>query len=341
MGKTTLKELSKLLGISASSVSKALNDSHEISAATKKRVKALANKLQYQPNILAKGLKTGKSNTIGCIIPYLGNPFQSQILEGVHQAAYANNYKLVFMQSRENTKLEDESLMALQQQNIDGVIISPSADSNLELIRRMNESLPIVLIDRIDFDLNTHKIGVNGEKGAYEATQHLIDIGRRRIIVLNGQNIGVTQKRLSGYKKALIANYIDYNEQYIINVDYGQSRQDLVRNLKTTLKSVLDNIEMPIGLFGAADTLTVSALGILSELGIRVPKEIAVIGFANTEAADSLNPSLSTVVQPAIEMGYKSVEKLIELIESKDRHHITPDVIKFDPFLTLRNSTKV
>lgn len=341
MGKITLKELSKLLGISVSSVSKALNDSHEISAETKKKVKALAEKHQYQPNILAKSLKTGKSNTIGIIIPYLANPFQSQILEGAHQAAYANNYKLVFMQSRENAKLEEESLFALQHQNIDGIIISPCANSNLDFIAKINQSFPIVLIDRIEFDLHTHKIGVDSERGAYEATQHLIDMGREQIIVLNGQNIGVAEKRLSGYKKALMANYIDYNEKLIIHVDYGQSRQDLIKNLKATLITTLSNLEKPIGLFGTTDTLTISVLGILSELNIRVPEDIAVIGFANTEAADSMNPSLSAVVQPAIEMGYKGVEKLIELIESKNRENITPEIIKLNPSLVLRNSTKV
>lgn len=341
MGNVTLKELASLLGISVSSVSKALNDSHEISEETKKKVRALAKKYHYQPNILAKSLKTGRSNTIGIIIPYLANPFQSQILEGAHQAAYANNYKLVFMQSRENAQLEGESLQALKHQNIDGIIISPSANSDLDVIEKINQSLPIVLIDRIDFQLNTHKIGVDSEKGAYEATQHLIDIGRPQIIVLNGQNIGVAQKRLSGYKKALIANYIDYNEDLIIHVDYGQSRQDLIKNLKIVLESTLHNLKMPLGLFGTTDTLTISVLGILSELNIRVPEDVAVIGFANTEAAESMNPSLSAVVQPAIEMGYKSVEKLIELIETKNRHQITPQIVKLDPFLVLRKSTKV
>lgn len=123
MGNITLKELALKLGLSVSTVSKALNNSFEISDKTKSRVSKMALKYSYRPNILAKSLKTGRSNSIGVIIPYLGNPFQSQLLEGAHEAAYERNFKLVFMQSYENAKLEQESLKILQQQNVDGVIL--------------------------------------------------------------------------------------------------------------------------------------------------------------------------------------------------------------------------
>lgn len=339
MGNITLKELAHLLGISVSSVSKALNDSHEISEETKIRVRKLANKYNYRPNILAKSLKTGRSNTIGIIIPYLGNPFQSQILEGAHLAAYNNNYKLVFMQSRENAELEKESLYALIQQNIDGILISPCANSDGQVLHEINKKKPVVLIDRIEYDLDTHKIGSDSELGSYEATQHLIDQGRKKIIVLTGQNIGVTKERLSGYKKALMANYIDFDESLVITVDYGQNSKYLISNLRRHLQDLLQNIKEPVGLFGTTDTLTVSSLGILAELGYKVPDDVAVIGFANTEVADSLNPPLSTIVQPAIDIGQKGVEKLIGLITARNRAFIEHETIKFNPLIVIRKST--
>ncbi len=341
MSNITLKELAAKLGISISTVSKALNDSFEISEETKLRVRKMAQEFNYKPNILAKSLKTGRSNSIGLIIPYLSNPFQSQVLEGAHQAAYERNYKLVFMQSRENAKLEQESLKTLQQQNVEGIIITPSANSNLKYLKQFHQMCPLVLVDRIDFDLDTFKIGVNSERGAYDATQHLIDSGRKNILVLCGRNIGVNQQRISGYNKALIANYITLNKENIIQVDYGQTREDLIKNLTVILADKLKRNLEPIGLLGTTDTLTVSALGILSNLGIKVPEQVAVIGFANTEAAESLNPSLSTIIQPAFEIGYKGVEKLIQMIESKDRYQIKFDTTILNTNIIPRNSTKV
>ncbi len=337
----TLKELAAKLEISVSTVSKALNNSFEISEETKERVRKMAQEHNYRPNILAKSLKTGRSNSIGVIIPYLGNPFQSQVLEGAHQAAYERNYKLVFMQSRENAILEQESLNTLHQQNVDGIIISPSANSDLNYLKQFHQSCPLVLVDRIDFELETFKIGVNSEKGAYEATQHLIDSGRKNILVLCGLNVGINQQRISGYTKALIANFIPFKKENIIQVDYGLSRIDLIKNLTEILKEKLKNIQEPVGILGTTDTLTVSALGILANLGIQVPEEVAVIGFANTEAAESLNPSLSTIIQPAFEIGQKGVEKLIEIIESKDRYQLDYTTTVLDTHITPRNSTKV
>lgn len=341
MSNITLKELARKLGISVSTVSKALNDSFEISDETKQRVREMADAHQYRPNILAKSLKTGRSNTLAVLIPYLSNPFQSQVLEGAHQAAFERNYKLVFMQSRENEQLEQESLHVLQQQNVDGVIISPSANSDLKFLKQFHQQCPLVLVDRIDFELDTFKIGVSNEKGAFDATQHLIDTGRKDVFLLVGRNIGVNQKRIAGYKKALMANYIDVKESNIIQVEYGQSREVLVKNLLLILKERIGKDAHNVGLLGTTDTLTVSSLGILSNLGIAVPEQVAVIGFANTEAAESLNPSLSTIVQPAYDMGYQAVEKLISLLQSKNRFDMEFDTTILDSKMILRNSTRV
>lgn len=330
-----------MLEISVSSVSKALNDSHEISVETKRKVQELAAAHNYRPNMFGKSLKTGRTNTVAIIIPYLSNPFQAQILEGAHQASYSNNYKLIFMQSREDSDTEMELLQSLISQKVDGILISPSANCSVEFLKEVNEAVPIVLIDRIDFDLDTHKIGVDNERGAFDATQHLLNMGRDNILVLNGKDLGVTHKRTVGHRNALMANHIDFVENNIIEIDYQLSRQDLVKSLRESLQAKLLMLERPIGILGNTDMLTLSVLGILSELGIRVPEEVAVIGFSNTEAADSLNPALSTVVQPAIEMGRMGIEKLVELIECKNRHQTAMTITKLDPVIVLRKSTTI
>ncbi|PVH24895.1 LacI family DNA-binding transcriptional regulator [Sphingobacterium corticibacter] len=339
MGNITLKELAKMLGLSVSSVSKALNDSHEISVETKRKVQELASAHNYRPNMFGKSLKTGRTNTVAIIIPYLANPFQAQILEGAHQAAYSNNYKLIFMQSREDADKEIELLQSLLSQNIDGILISPSANTSVEFLQEVHQEVPIVLIDRIDFELETHKIGVDNERGAFAATQHLIDMGREHILVLNGKDLGVTQKRTAGHKNALLANQIPFSEDNIIEVDYQLSRQDLVHSLREMLQEKLSKVDKPIGILGNTDILTLSTLAILSEMEICVPEEAAVIGFSNTEAADSLNPALSTVVQPALEMGKLGIEKLVELMNCKNRFQAVTTTTKLDPMLVFRKST--
>ncbi len=340
MSNITLKELAKKLELSVSTVSKALNDSFEISEETKVRVRAMAEKYHYRPNILAKSLKMGRSNTIGVIIPYLSNPFQSQVLEGAHQAAYENNFKLVFMQSRENSRMEQDALKTFRQQNIDGIIITPAAESHIKTLKQYNQEFPIVLVDRIDFELDTFKIGVNSEKGAYDATQHLIDMGRKEILLLCGKNIGINKDRIAGYKKALLANYIPLDPSNIIQVEYGQTREDLVKNLRILLERRIKELDHPIGILGTTDTLTVTSLGILSQLNLQVPSEVAVIGFANTEMAESLNPSLSTIVQPAFEIGYLGVSKLIETIVSKNRFEMEFSTTMLESKIIERKSTK-
>lgn len=335
----TLKKLAETLGLATSTVSKALSDSYEISAETKDRVRKLALEFNYKPNILAKGLKTGRSNTIAVIIPYLSNPFQSQLLEGAQQAAIENNFKIIFMQSRENPELEEECLEVLFQQNIDGVIISPCANSSAESLKRYNQFFPIVLVDRIDFDLPIFKIGVNNEKGGYTATQHLIDSGRKDILVICAENIGVSQHRLLGYKKALIANFIPYCKESIIQINYQQSQIDLKRNLTELLAVKVKNFEGPIGLLCTTDTITLYVLGILASLDIAVPKDVAVIGFANTEYAESLNPALTTIVQPAYAMGNLGVKKLIMSMQAKDRFEVDVQTILLETFIVPRKST--
>ncbi|MGV6945770.1 LacI family DNA-binding transcriptional regulator [Sphingobacterium kyonggiense] len=339
MKNITLKELAKQLNLSISTVSKAINDSHEISNETKQKVKELVNELNYRPNIVAKNLKTGRSNTLGLIIPFITNPFQTQILEGAQKAAVDHNLNLIFMQSSENTKLEEEAVNSMVQQNIDGIIISPSANTNEQFLHKMIKQIPTVLVDRIDFDVPTHRIGVNSEKGAFLATQHLIDKGRKEIVAITGKNIGVNQKRISGYKKALLANYIEYNPNNVINVEYGQHTKDLVKNLSIILERKMKDYKDPIGILGITDTLTVNTLGILAKLGYRVPEDVSVIGFANTEYAESLNPSLSSIFQPANAMGYQAVEKLLEIINHKNADTDDFDTLYLETELILRNST--
>lgn len=343
MSKITLKDLAKMLKMSISTVSKGLNDSYEISEATKKKIRQLAEKHNYQPNLFAKNLKIGKTNTIGIIIPFMANPVQSQILEGAHKAALENNFHIVFMQSRDNSIIEKSCIEFLINQNVDGIMISPaSQESNVDYIKHVHENItPIILFDRVEYPLETHKVGVNSFVGTYNATKHLLDIGRKRIAVLCGKNLGVTSERLNGYLKALEDNSISIDPDLIIYCDYNKTKEQMDYELKKELIKLMKQENAPDAILGTTDTLTTRVLGILSETKYTVPEDLAVIGFANTELAQSLNPSLSTIKQPAFDIGYIATNKLIRLANEKDRSDFPYESILLETTIQLRNSTKI
>lgn len=343
MGKVTLKELAKELNMSVSTVSKALNDSYEISETTKAKVKEVALKHNYRPNALAKFLKLGRSNNVGVIISSIGSPFQAQIIEALHLSAVNNGFNLMLMQSQDSEEVEKKALNTLINHGVEGVLISPAFEnSNIDLLSHLHHTTcPVVLFDRINYNLDTFKIGVNNERSVYNATEELIKIGRKKIVVLCGKNIGVTRDRLRGYQKALADNQIEFNSEYIIYCNYNNSLEGIDDDMRIKLVNLLESANSPDAILGTTDTLTTRVLGVLSELSIRVPKDLAVIGFANTEIANSLNPSLSTICQPTFEMGQIAIDKLIKLINTKNRNQIDYQEILLDSTIQLRKSTSV
>lgn len=343
MAKVTLKELAKELNMSVSTVSKALNDSYEISEATKQRVKEVALKHNYRPNTLAKFLKLGRSNNIGVIISSIGSPFQAQIVEALHSSAVSNDFNLIMMQSQDSEEIEKKAINTLINHGVEGILISPAFEnSNIQLLTQLHKtSCPIVIFDRVNYNLDTYKVGVNGEKSVYQATEELIRIGRKNIAVLCGKNIGVTRERLGGYKQALQDYNIDLINEYVIYCNYNNSLQGIDADLEQKLQKLLNSDNPPNAILGTTDTLTTRVLGILSNMGIRVPEQLAVIGFANTEIANSLNPSLSTIRQPTFDMGRIAIHKLIKLINTKYREQIDFEEILLESRIDLRNSTLV
>ncbi len=341
MSKVTLKELAKGLNMSVSTVSKALNDSYEISETTKIRVKEFALKHNYRPNALAKNLKLGRTNNIGVIISTIGSPFQAQIIEALHKAAVALDFNLIMMQSQDSEEIERKALNTLINHGVEGLLISPAFEnSNIDLLAHLHKTTcPIVLFDRINYNIDTFKIGVDNEKSIYNATEELLKIGRKKIVVLCGKNIGVTKNRLRGYRKALEDHHIDFDPSYVIYCNYNNSMEDIDKDMETKLIRLLHSDNAPNAILGTTDTLTTRVLGVLSKLDIKVPDDLAVIGFANTDIADSLNPSLSTIRQPTFEMADIAIEKLMSLINSKNRSQIDVHEILLDSSIQLRKST--
>jgi len=342
MSNITIKEIAKALNLSISSVSKALNDSYDISEATKKRVIAFAQEYGYRPNILAKNLKTGKTNTIGVILSSINNLFYSQIIEGIQQHALKVGYDVIFMQSREQPEIEKSCIEALLLRGIDGLLIAPIDEtSNLELLNSLHQSsCPVVIFDRILHKLETVKIGVNNFKGAYDATTHLIQSGREKILNITGSKFGLSGERFKGYKQALNDHNVSFVPNYYIQCNM-QSNELMDSDLRIALKNIMSGALKPNAILSSSDTISVRILGILVELGYNVPDELALIGFSNVDFPDSLNPSLSTIRQPTKEIGRLATERLIQFIIKGNWIQYGPETIELDTEMAFRKSTAV
>lgn len=313
----TIKDIAKALGLSTSTVSRALRDSYEISPETKKLVLEYARKINYQPNPIALSLKERRSRSIGVIVCEIANSFFSQVINGIESIAYNSGYNVIIAQSRESFERELINLQYLTSRSIDGLIISVSTETNdFGSFRQLHEkALPIVFFDRIVDEINTHKVIADNYKGAYDATTHLINNGYERVAILANANVlSITKERLAGYKAALSDNNMDPNESHI---KYCQHGGMIFSEVEEAVNSLLNMKERPDAIFASADKLTTGCLRILKSKKIDVPGEMALTGFSNTDLTELLQPSLTVIKQPAFEMGEVAATFLIQLIESK------------------------
>ena len=337
----TLKDIAKALNLSISTISKSLNDSYEISLETKQKVLSYAREHHYSPNRLAKGLKEGKSRSIGVVVCSLENNFVAQMLDGIDKYSTEKSYQIIIMQSKESQEQESACLSLLYVGGVDGILISPACE-NVDfsyLLSLQEAGLPIVLFDRLSDEINTHKVGANNFKGAYDATMHLMKNGFSNIPHLNTNTVlSIATDRLNGYKKALADSRIEFRPELLKSCDYTDAKK-LNADLEDAISYFMSLEQKPDAIFTATDQITTRCLAILNKLNYKIPEDIAIIGFTNTDLADALNPSLSTIHQPAFEIGQIAAQKLISLIEHKN-HEPEYETIVLETDIKVRNSTR-
>jgi len=319
MTNITLRDIADTLNVSISTVSKALSDSHEISEGTKKRIIDYANTHNYYPNRIAKSLKEGKSKSIGVIVCSIGNAVIAEMLDGIDSVCNSHGYHIIIMQSKESSEKEKICLQFLDSHSIDGLLISPSSETHgLQNLNKLQKTgLPIVLFDRLSSDITTHKVGADNYDGGYQATTHLIKNGYRRIAHITIRSkFSITTERLEGYKQALLDNGIPYQEDYVKFCKYTNPIE-LDNEVTQAITSLMQLPFIPQAIFTATDQISTRSVGLINKLGYKVPNDFALIGFTNTDMADILNPSLSTISQPAFEIGELAANSLISIIEGK------------------------
>ena len=334
MDTITLKDIARALSLSTSTVSRALRDSYEINAETKRLVVEYAERLNYHPNSIALSLKENRSRVIGVIVPQIANNFFSQAINGIEAIAYSRGYHVIIFQSHESYEREVLTVQQAVARKVDGLLISlSSSTSDVAHLRALQEKkLPLILFDRVSKELDTPCVTVDNFGGAFAATEHLIQSGRRRIAHLAiPPYISITQERLAGYRAALEKYGLPYDENLIRYAEFGQ------HDVEPIVDELLN--QLPDAFFGAGDRLALSCLAALKKRNIAIPETISLVGFTNTPIADLLSPPMSTVEQPALEIGQVAAEQLINMIEGNGKLP-RPDPIRMPTRMIVRESSQ-
>jgi LacI family transcriptional regulator len=336
--KATLKQIAKELNVSVSTVSKALNDSPEISEQTKIKIKEYAKLKNYKPNVIGLNLKNRKTKTIGVIIPNILNSFFAKVFSGIEKVADKKGYNVITCISNESLEKEIHTLEMLSNGTIDGFILSVSQEAQTlqdysHFSAIINDGTPIVMFDRIADGVECDKVVVDDFDSALNSTQHLINLGCKNIALISSvDNLSVGKLRADGYLKALKDNNIPVNEKIILRTD---SEDDM----KSKIDAIFDNKIDAI--FALDENDSVAALRVSLKKGYRVPEDISIIGFADgILASRRLSPSLTTVSQHGIEIGEVAAKRLIARLEEKEGETSDYETIVIKTKLKERESTR-
>lgn len=310
-----IKNIADMLGISVSTVSRALRDAHDISPETKNKVIALAKELNFKPNKNAAALASGSTKNIGVIIPFITNYYFGTVISGIQEEAYKLGYNIILFVTNDEVEREANLIYNLDITSLDGLLISISSNSTdtahfQELIEK---GLPIVFFDRAPSNIIASKVMQNDYEGAFLATKHLINKGHKHIAHLAGpEQLDFSKERLRGYLSALQKAHLSIRSEFILHSGFSEQH-----GYDDTMK-LLNHDTVPDAIFAINDRKAVGAIQALKKSGIQVGKEIAVIGFTNDPISTIIEPNLTTIEEPAFEIGKQSCQLLIKHIKNKD-----------------------
>ena len=316
--KATLKQIAKELGVSVSTVSKALNDSPEISEPTKNRVQEYAKLKNYKPNVIGLSLKNRRTKTIGVIIPNILNSFFAKVFSGIEKVADEKGYKVITCISNESLEKEINALEMLSNGTIDGFILSVAEESQKlqeynHFKNIVNEGTPIVMFDRIADEVNCDKVIVDDFESAVNATEHLIKSGCKKIALLSAiDNLSVGKLRAKGFYKAIENKGLKVDENLVILTNNNEEFNQKIAGFFIKNK--------PDGVFALDEHASVTAMKLGIQNGYKIPKDLSIIGFADGVWSRRLTPSLSTVSQHGPEIGEVAATLLIDKLENKSEN---------------------
>lgn len=329
----TIKDIARMLNISKSTVSRALSGRSDIHPETKTRIIQLAEQLNYEPNTLAINLKQQKTNTIGVIIPETINRFFARSVGGIQKIADMVGMNVMICQSNESYMAEKNNLHSLVSSRVDGLLISISRETDRydHFKPVFEKGIPMVFFDRICEDINASQVFTDNFEIAFEGTEHLISQGCRRIAFMVGpQHLHTSRNRLRGYLEALKRNNIPVLESLIIHTHYSSNKIDEYTRYLINLP------QRPDAVFAINDYTAIEMMHIMKKSGIRIPEDIAVLGFNNENMGRFVDPPLSSIDHPAHDMGAAAAEILINHIRHPD---LKPENRLIKSKLIIREST--
>lgn len=338
MKEATLKEIAEILGISITTVSKALKNYPDVSLKTKDAVISLAKKLNYSPNSFAVNLRTKESKTIGLIIPEIVHHFFSNVINGIVAEAEKNGYLVIILQSNETLALEKKQVELLINKRVDGIIMSLSNESNNDdhIKEIINRKIPFVMFDKIAKLTKCSKVIINDQKAAFNAVQHLIDNGCKKIAHIRGPlNPQNSIDRFIGYKKALEKNNIPFDVKLVYTCEHVTFEEG-----RDFAKQIIEEHSDIDGIFAITDLVAVGVLSYFNDAGIKIPEQVSVIGFSNWFMSQVITPKLSTVDQPSHEMGVESFNLLLEEMNChREGITFTPRTVELNTQVIIRESS--
>lgn len=336
--KTTIHDIAYELGLNASTVSRALNDNLAVSKKTRELVKAKALEMNYQPNYIAAALRRGRSNTLGVIIPAIDRSFFGRVIRGIEEEADEAGFRVIVCQSFDSSAREREMVDTLRGLQVDGLLISVAKDTddNLDLYQKLISSgFPIQFFDNVPSSLEVvPAVIIDDRRGGYAATKHLIDQGYRRIAHMRGpQHLHIYRNRYLGYLDAMQEAGLDVREDYVLEIishfDSGEEAFEELWNCTPR----------PEAIFSASDFSAVSSMKAAQRLGLRVPEDIAFMGFSNEPFNELVSPTLSSVDQQPISMGQIAAKRAIKAITNKAEDELPNDRLVLMPEVVVRESS--
>lgn len=334
MKHVTIKDVARELNCSISTVSRAFNNKYDIKPETRERILKAAQALGYSPNPIARRLVERRTYTIGVVVPEFINSFFPTAIIGMQKVLLENGYQVLIMQSNEDSDTELTNMHTLVDSFVDGLIVSLSQENkNVEFLQELNNrEYPLVLFNRINDSLPVSKIVFDDYKWSMFATEHLIRQGITKLFYLGGpKHSYVAKHRRKGFLDALRKHRLPYSEELIIETGFH------IEDSERVVEELITKNNLPDGFVCVNDPSAIGAIKVLKKHGYRIPEEIAVVGFTESPVASLIDPPLTSVLQPAHDLGVAAAELLLKQIETPAK--LEPETIVFNGELNVRESS--
>lgn len=325
--KVTIYDVAKKAGVSIATVSKVINNTGNMRETTRQRVKKVMEELNYQPNVHASALMGKGTKTLGFLLQDISNPFFSELAKVIEDHVHEKGYNVFISSTADDETKEKKYIELMEQKQVDGFIVSSTYKNKGILQSLIKRNVPLIMLTQDDPELDVSKISIDDFKGGYEATSHLLQYGHRKIAIIAEKRSFSSDKRLEGYLSALKTYNIDQNEQLIVRINPS------IENGMKAFEQLLtqDKTNQPTAIFACNEQLAIGVMLAAREKDIKIPLDLSLVGFDDTILATTTVPRLTTIKQPISEMGKRTVDMLIEEIESgirkKERILFNPEII--------------